>query len=121
MKRLVTCSSSRTRPCARSDSSVTFTVSRAGVRLGLSRNRDSAGLSAAIERPARPAPTGGRARKLHRQGSSGYSGGRRSFIAPPPPADVRLLHIDDADLVGEAVGHDRVAVAGDSHIAHDVA
>jgi hypothetical protein len=33
----------RTAPCASSDRRVTFTVSRAGVRFGLSRNRDSVG------------------------------------------------------------------------------
>jgi hypothetical protein len=76
MKRLVTCSSSRTMPLARSDSSVTFTVSRAGVRLGLNRNRDSAGLSAVIERLARPASGGGHAQVAavwnpHRYGSRG--------------------------------------------------
>src|SRR6266700_7695926 len=32
-----------------------------------------------------------------------------------------LFHLDQPDLVGEAVGGDRIAVARDVHVAHDVA
>src|SRR5579859_4653664 len=51
--------------------------------------------------------------------------GTRTAGAKPAPANPplirRALDLDPADHVDQAVGHDRVAVMVDRHVAHDVA